>query len=79
MRLGHIHFKALPGLQRMMKGMPSFDYVHDIVCQGCVLGNKVKNKFPRNHTRYKGILYLVESNVCGPMSSPSLSGNLYYF
>ena len=58
--------------------MPSFDYVHDIVCRGCDLGNNVKKKFPSSHNRYKGILDLVHSNVCGPMYSQSLSGNLYY-
>ena len=62
----------------MVKGMHSFDYVHDTVCRGYDLGKNVTNKFPRRHTRYKCILYLVHSDVCGPMSSPSLSGNLYY-
>ena len=62
----------------MVKGMPSFDVVHDSVCRGCALGKNVKRKFPRIHTIYKGILYLVHLYVCGPMSSPSLSGYLYY-
>ena len=62
----------------MVKGMPSFDYMCDTICRGCALGKNVKKKFPRNHTRYKGILYLVHSYVCGPISSPSLSGHLYY-
>ena len=76
--IGHLHFIALPGLQRMVKGIPSFDFVHDIVCRGCALGKNVKNKFPSIHTRYKGFLYLLHSYVCGPMSFASLSGNLYY-
>ena len=76
--LGHLHFRALPSLQRIVKGMPSFDYVHDIVCSGCSLGKNVKNNFPRIHTRSKGIIYLVHLDVCGTMSSPSLSGNIYY-
>ena len=41
-RLGHLHFRELPGLQRMVKGMLSFDFVHDVVFQGCALGNNVK-------------------------------------
>ena len=62
----------------MVKGIPSFDFVHDVVCRRCALGKNVKKKFPRIHTRYKGILDLVHSDVCGPMSSPSLIGHLYY-
>ena len=77
-RLGHLHFRELPGLQRMVKGMPSFYSIHATICWGCALGKNVKNKFPRNHTRFKGILYLFHWYVCGSMSSPSLSGSLYY-
>ena len=29
-RLGHLHFRELPGLQWMVKGKPSFDFVHDV-------------------------------------------------
>ena len=63
----------------MVKGMPSFDYVHDIVYRVCTLGKNVKKKFPTIHNIYKGILDLVHSFVCGPMSSSSVNGNLYYF
>ena len=77
-RLRHLHFRALPGLQRMVKGIPSFNFVHDSIYQGCALGNNVKKKFPRSHNRSKGILDLVHSNLCGPMSTPSLIGYLYY-
>ena len=41
-RLGHLHYKALPGLRRMVNGMPIFDFEHDSVCRGCALGNNVK-------------------------------------
>ena len=61
----------------MVKGMPSFDFVHDSIYRGCDLGKNVKNKFPSHHTRSKGILNLVHLDVCGPMSRPSLSGYLY--
>ena len=77
-RLGNIHFITLLCLQRIVKALPSFDSVHDTVCRGCALGKNVKNKFPRSHTRCKGILYLVRSYVCGPMSFPFLSVHLYY-
>ena len=62
----------------MVKGMPSFDFVHDSIYRGCDLGKNVKNKFPSNHTRSKRILDLVHLDLCGTMSNPSLSGYLYY-
>ena len=62
----------------MVKSMLVFDFENGSVCQGCVLGKNMKKSFSSSHTRSKGILDLVHSDVCGPMSSPSLSGYLYY-
>lgn len=42
---------------------------HGKICQGC---------FPPNTSRSKGVLDLVHSNVCGPMSSESFKGYSYY-
>jgi hypothetical protein len=47
------------------------------ICKGCMLG-KNKKSFPSSDNRAQGILDMVHSDVCGPMSSPSLSGCLYY-
>ena len=77
-RLRHLHFRALPGLQQMVKGMPSFDSIHDSIYQGCALGKNVKNKFPISYNISKGILDLVHLDLCGPMSTHSLNGYLYH-
>ena len=77
-RLGHLHFKVLPQLQKRVKGMLIFDFEHDSICRGCIIGNNVKKNFPSISNRYKGILDLIHLDVCGPMSSPSLNGYLYY-
>ena len=37
-----------------------------------------KKTFPRNESKAKGILEIIHSDVCGPMSSKSLSGYSYY-
>jgi transposase InsO family protein len=37
-----------------------------------------KVAFPSSEHRSRGILDLIHSDVCGPMSSTSLTGNLYY-
>jgi hypothetical protein len=77
-RLGYLHYKALLGLQKMVKGMVVFHFEHDGICRGCVLGKNTKKSFPNNNKRSKGILDLIHSDICGPMLAPSLSGYLYY-
>jgi hypothetical protein len=72
-RFGHLHFRALPSLQKMVSGMPVFQFEHDSICRGCVLGKNIKKSFPISSKRSKEILELIHSDVCGPMSAPSLS------
>jgi hypothetical protein len=77
-RLGHLHYKALPDLQNMVFGMPSISFSKNEICKGCMLCKNIKKTFPSSDSRAQGILDLVHSDVCGPVSSPSLSGCLYY-
>jgi hypothetical protein len=77
-RLGHLHYKSLPYLQNMVCGMPSISLNKNEICKGCILGKNIKKTFPSSDNKAQGILDLVHSNVCGPMSSPSLSDCLYY-
>lgn len=62
----------------MVNGIPSIDSDYNSVCKGCMRGKNLKKAFPHNSRRSKEILELIHSNICGPMSSPSLSGYLYY-
>lgn len=77
-RLGHLHFKALPSLEKMVKGISKLNHVHDGTFKGCAMGKNIKSPFHSSERRSKEILDLVHSNLCGPMSVPSLSGFLYY-
>jgi transposase InsO family protein len=38
----------------------------------------VNHSFPNSDNRAKGVLDIVHSDVCGPMSATSLSGYVYY-
>ena len=60
----------------MVKGMPIFDFKHDIV--GVVLLGRMLRRVFLEVILYKGIFELIHYDVCGPMASPSLSGYLYY-
>ena len=77
-RFEHLHYTTLPGLQKMVTGMPEVSPKHEGICKGCALGKNTKKSFTRSKNRSKGILDLIHSDICGPMSSPSLSGCLYY-
>ena len=61
----------------MVKGMLIFYFEHDSVCRGCALAKNVKKSFSNNSTKSKGILELIHSVLCGPISAPSPSGYLY--
>jgi hypothetical protein len=58
--------------------MPYISLSKNEICKGCILRKNIKKSFPSSDNKAQGILDLVHSDVCGPMSSPSLSGCLYY-
>jgi hypothetical protein len=77
-RLAHIHYRALPALGKMVTGLPEIQVQHNGVCRGCALGKNVKGSFLSNDSISKGILDLIHSDVCGPMTVSSLNRYLYY-
>jgi hypothetical protein len=77
-RLAHIHYRALPALGKIVTGLPPLRVEHDGVCRGCALGKNAKGTFSSSDNRSKGVLDLIHSDLCGPMTIASLSGYLYY-
>jgi transposase InsO family protein len=77
-RMAHLHHGALKVLKEIVTGLPDFSTEHHEVCKGCAMGKYTKTAFPNSDSMTGGILDLIHSNVCGPMSSPSLSGYKYY-
>ena len=57
-RLAHVHYRALRLARKAVEG----------VCKGCVKGKNTKKTFPSRESKEKGILEIINSNVCGPMS-----------
>ena len=51
---------------------------HDGICRGCALGKNTKGSFPKSESKSKGILDLVHSDLCVPMTVTSLGGYNYY-
>jgi hypothetical protein len=78
-RMAHLHHGALRVLREIVTGFPDFSTEHQDVCKGCALGKYTKIAFPSSDSiEQRGILDLVHSDVCGPMSTVSLSGFEYY-
>jgi hypothetical protein len=77
-RMAHLHHGALRVLREMVTGVPDFSSEHHELCKGCTLGKYTKTAFSSSDSRAAGILDLIHSNVCGSMSSTSLTGSLYY-
>jgi hypothetical protein len=77
-RMAHLHHGALRILREIVTEIPYFSTKHQELCKGCALGKYTKTVFPSSDSRVAGILDLIHSDVCGPMSSTSLTGCLYY-
>jgi hypothetical protein len=48
------------------------------VFKGCSLGKYTTTVFPSSDSRSTGVLDLIHTDVCGPMSCVSLCGRVYY-
>ena len=52
-RFGHLHYTPLPGLQKMVTGMPEVSPKHDGICKGCALSKNTKKSFPEERIDLK--------------------------
>jgi hypothetical protein len=43
-----------------------------------VLGKNIKKPYPLSNRKSNGILDLIHSDLCGPMTAPSMNGCIYY-
>lgn len=62
----------------MVIGIPEVSTEHNDACKGCVLGKFSKATFPSSDSRNKGVLELIHSDICGPLSTRSLRGYGYF-
>jgi len=73
-----LHHGAFNVLKEIVTGLLEFSVEHQGVCKGCALGKYSKTAFLGSDNKSKGILDLIRSDVCGTMSTVSLSGCRYY-
>ena len=80
-RFGHLNLKSLYYLSKrnMIHGLPKVLKSDNIFCEACVLGKQHRQQFPKMKSWRADVpLQLVYSDICGPMSVPSLNKNLYF-
>ena len=79
-RLGHPGRHALYDLRYVTRGIKLSDHACDYgFCTICARGKQTKAPYPtQGATRATEALQLVHSDLCGPASTPTLSGNLYF-
>ena len=73
-RLGHLNFKTLSTIEKMVTGLPKLNKDHSSICKGCALGKNIKSPFHDSTRKTNNVLELIHSNLCGPMYVPSLGG-----
>ena len=73
-----MHYRALPIARKVVEGLLEIQAKHDGVCKGCAKLKNKKKTFPSSESKEKGILEIIHSDVCGPMSSNSLRRYAYY-
>ena len=79
-RYGHFNLAALKYMQAndLTRDLPEIQVTSD-VCGSCQFGKMHRQTFPASATwRAKEKLELVHTDVCGPMSTESLSQNKYF-
>jgi hypothetical protein len=79
-RYGHINHPNLLLLQKknMVEGLPMLKN-EKVACDGCALGKMHRDEFPSNPDKKKrDVLYIVHTDVCGPMQTRSLGGAFYF-
>ena len=76
-RLGHINETRMSKLHKQ-DSLGSFDYESYETCESCLLDKMTKSPFTGKGERASGLLELIHSDVCGPMTTHARGGFLYF-
>ena len=70
----------LKRIDRLVKSgvLPSFEVEPISICQSCLEGKMTKRPFSSKGNRAQGLLDLVHTDVCGPMSIRAREGYRYF-
>ena len=51
--LGHVHYRVLPLVRKVVEGLPKIQAKHEGVCKGCAKGKNTKKTFPSRESKAK--------------------------
>ena len=71
-------YRELLIASKTVSGLLEIHAKHEGICKGCAQGKNAKKTFPNSEIKAKGIMEIVHSDVCRPMSSSSLRRYVYY-
>ena len=77
--LGHLHYQAMKNIQifHLVEGLK--DNFHTLeLCTGSILGKMKQAHFPRSNTDSKQPLQPINSDLCAPMQTTSITGSRYF-
>jgi hypothetical protein len=80
LRYGHLHFGGIDSLKKkqMVKGLPNIQQPTNS-CESCILAKHQRDKFIYGVSyRDKDPLEIFHTDLCGPMKTSSLNGNVYF-
>ena len=76
-RFGHISERRMSELHKC-GSLGSFDYESFDTCESCLLSKMTKLPFKGKRERAEGLLDIIHTNVCGPMSMLTRGGFVYF-
>ncbi|KMQ86103.1 retrovirus-related pol polyprotein from transposon tnt 1-94 [Lasius niger] len=76
-RLGHINEQGMTQLMKKTEKYKKFSDSTLSPCESCILGKHARKPFPISERRASKKLELLHSDLCGPMSIPSIGGARY--
>ncbi|KAK1423983.1 hypothetical protein QVD17_19294 [Tagetes erecta] len=76
-RMGHLNFKSLQKLSRMVLDLPRI-HLENKVCESCMVGKQTSKPFAvKASYRATQLLELVHGDLCGPITPSTMRGNRY--
>ena len=79
-RFGHLSFHTLKEMsnKKLVEGLPPV-HVPSKLCTNCIAGKHHRMSFPKlSSFRATELLELIHTDICGPISPPTLGGSRYF-
>ena len=78
--MGHIHFDNLVKIsnKQVVREIPKITKPTNVICKHCQHGKQTKVDFKTNEYSTTKPLKIVHTDLCGPMRTKGLEGELYF-